>query len=304
MASPLVSFQNVSKAFGSKTAVRDLSFTVERGEIFGLLGPNGAGKTTTLRMLLGLVTRDAGAIEIFGGALDEGKKDRIGYMPEERGLYNQMRMWDCLIYFARLKNLSAQQAQTRVKAWLQRLDLWEHRAKKFQELSRGLAQKAQLLAAVVHEPELLIVDEPFANLDPVNVQAGQALMREWRAQGRAVILSSHQLHLVERVCDRILLMDQGRARLYGSLAEIQRAFAPQAVLVRGRADFATLPHVIAAREKQEGWQLTLSNAVTPSEWLRQIAQREDVVLERFEIATAPLDEIFLQLVRSGVEIEK
>lgn len=300
MAPPLVSFQNVSKAFGNKSAVRELSFTVERGEIFGLLGPNGAGKTTTLRLLLGLLTVDAGTIEIFGGALDEGKKDRIGYMPEERGLYNQMRVWDNLIYFARLKNLSAQEAQTRVAAWLHRLDLWEHRAKKFQELSRGLAQKAQLLAAVVHEPELLIVDEPFANLDPLNVQAGQALMREWRAQGRAVILSSHQLHLVERMCDRILLIHHGRARLYGPLHEIQRAFAPHAVLVRGRGAFAALPYVIDAREKPEGWQLTLSDAITPTEWLRQMAQRNDVLLEHFQIASAPLDEIFLHLVRNDI----
>ncbi|MBI4674677.1 MAG: ATP-binding cassette domain-containing protein [Chloroflexi bacterium] len=293
----IVSFQHVSKTFGSKTAVNDLSFTVERGEIFGLLGPNGAGKTTTLRMLLGLLAPDDGDVHVFGGALDERKKDRIGYMPEERGLYSQMRVWDCLVYLARLKNLSTAQAHTRVENLLKRLELWEHRAKRIHQLSRGLAQKAQLAAALAHEPDLLIVDEPFANLDPVNVQLGQELVREWRAQGRSVILSSHQLHLVEMLCDRILLMQEGRAILYGSLREIQRAFAPNAVQVRGRGDFSKLPHVTAASENAGVWQLTLAAAVTPTEWLRQVALCNAVTLEHFQIAAMPLDEIFVRLVR-------
>lgn len=298
MAQPIVSFQNVSKSFGAKRVVEDVSFTVARGEIFGLLGPNGAGKTTTLRMLLGLLTPDAGTIELFDGALDDKKKDRIGYMPEERGLYGQMRVWDCLVYFARLKNLSSAQAQTRVEFLLKRFELWEARAKKIQDLSRGMAQKAQLIAALAHKPDVLIVDEPFANLDPVNIHLGQEIMREWRAQGRTVILSSHQLHLVETLCDRILLLHQGRVVLYGALREIQRAFSPNMIHVRGRGDFANLPHVTSATERDNTWHLGLANVITPSEWLREIAARDDVTLEHFQIAAPPLDEIFVQAVRA------
>jgi len=175
---PLLSIDSVSKSFGDQAAVRDLSFTVEPGEIFGLLGPNGAGKTTTLRMVLDLFKPDSGTIEVFGGPIDEHKKDRIGYMPEERGLYDDLKLTDCLHYLGTLKGLGRRQAKTRVEAALKRFDLWDHRKKKVEKLSRGMAQKAQIIAATLHDPDLLIVDEPFANLDPVNVELVKTTLRE------------------------------------------------------------------------------------------------------------------------------
>ena len=293
---PLLLIDSVSKSFGDQAAVRDLSFTVEPGEIFGLLGPNGAGKTTTLRMVLDLFKPDSGTIEVFGGPIDEHKKDRIGYMPEERGLYDDLKLADCLHYLGTLKGLSRREAKTRVEAALKRFDLWDHRKKKVEKLSRGMAQKAQIIAATLHDPDLLIVDEPFANLDPVNVELVKTTLDEMRARGKAVIMSSHQLHLVEAMCDRIVLINKGERIVYGTVREVKQQFAGNEVLVAGEGDFASLPGVAATGRVNGLWRLTMSGEVTARDLFRTLAARSDLTIEHFEVALPSLAEVFLRAV--------
>ena len=217
-----VEVSHLAKRFGDTQAVADVSFSVEPGGIFGLLGPNGAGKTTTIRLMLDIFRPDAGTASVLGGPMTEAKKNRIGYMPEERGLYQDAQLEGCLVYLATLKGLSQAEARERLSVYLDRFDLAQHRRKKVKELSRGMQQKAQIISTVLHGPELLIVDEPFSGLDPVNTQLVKELMVELHRQGTTIIMSTHMLHQVEELCDRILLIDHGRNVLYGELAQIRR----------------------------------------------------------------------------------
>jgi len=302
----ILALHSISKTFGTQVAVNDLSFTVEPGEIFGLLGPNGAGKTTTIRMALDLFKPDSGTIEVFGGPLTDRLKDRIGYMPEERGLYDDMELQDCLSYLGQLKGLSRAEVRTRVEAALNRLELWEHRKKKIEKLSRGMAQKAQIIAATLHTPDLLIVDEPFANLDPVNIELVKQILLEMKAQGKGIIMSSHQLPLVEALCDRIVLINKGERVVYGTVRAVKEQFAGNDVLVSGHGDFANLPGVLAAtRVGLNGagpglFRLSLAQGITPSDLFRTLAAHPDFQIERFEVALPSLDEVFLKAVKTQV----
>ncbi|MFN2145170.1 MAG: ABC transporter ATP-binding protein, partial [Anaerolineales bacterium] len=216
-----VEISHVAKSFGKNQAVEDVSFAVRPGEIFGLLGPNGAGKTTTIRMMLDIFKPDRGEISVLGGEITEEKKNRIGYMPEERGLYQDIPLERCLIYFGQLKGLSAAEIAPRLESWLERFDLTVHRKKKVKELSKGMQQKAQIIATLIHEPDLIIIDEPFTSLDPVNTQMIKELLRDERDKGRTILMSTHQMHQVEELCNRILLVNKGRDVLYGPLNEIR-----------------------------------------------------------------------------------
>lgn len=297
---PIVSVRNVRKRFGQKEAVSDVSFEVFPGEVFGLLGPNGAGKTTTIRMILDIFKPDAGAVEVLGGPLTSGRKDRIGYMPEERGLYPHMRVLDCLIYLGKLKGLSGQEARRRAELFLERLELSEQRRQKIETLSRGMTQKVQVIAAVLHQPDLLIIDEPFANLDPVNAQLVREIIVELRDQAKAVIMTSHQLNLVEALCDRIALIYQGRVVLAGSVAEVRRRFARNILHISGSGHFEQLPGVIQAeRRTASDWYLTLAPEANPQKILQTIVANGHFVVDRFEMALPTLDEIFVQVVRSA-----
>jgi len=290
---------SVSKTFGKKAAVVDLSFQVEPGEIVGLLGPNGAGKTTTLRMALDLIKPDTGHIEIFGSRLSEHHKDRLGYMPEHAGLYADMRLRECLVYLGTLKSLSSREAGRRVDLELKRLGLYDDRKKKLSQLSAGMYQKAQIIAATLHDPDLLMVDEPFANLDPINAQIIKETLRGFRARGKSVIMSSHQMHLVEELCDRIVMIHQGRRVLYGPVRDIKLQFAEPAVWLSGRGVFTNLPGVVRTEQHPEGWKLHLDGASTSADLLRAIALRPDLSVERFEVALPSLDEVFIRVAGPG-----
>ena len=294
----LLSLTSISKSFGDQIVVSDLSFTVEPGEIFGLLGPNGAGKTTTIRIALDHFKPDSGAVEILGGQMDERRKERIGYMPEERGLYDEMELFDCLRYLAMLKGLARREAGSRLEAALQRLELWDHRKKKIEKLSRGMAQKAQIIAATLHDPDLLIVDEPFANLDPMNIDLVKNILLDMKARGKGVIMSSHQLSLVEALCDRIVLINKGRRIVYGPVREVKKQFAKNEVLVAGAGDFARLPGVTAAaRVGSAGlYRLTLNDDLAARDFFRTLAARADLTIEHFEIALPSLNEVFITAV--------
>ena len=303
MATVVVS--HIRKRFGSVLAVDDVSFEVHGGEIFGLLGPNGAGKTTTIRMMLDIFRPDGGEIAVLGGAIDEDKKNHIGYMPEERGLYKDLKLEPTLVYLATLKGLDRATAHARLETWMRRLDLWAHRAKKVQELSRGMQQKAQLIATLVHEPDLIVVDEPFSGLDPVNTRLVKEIMEEQRQAGRTIVMSTHQMHQVETLCNRIVLIHRGRSVLYGELDRIQRDFGGNAVLVEGQGELPQIPGVTETTAQagpvngaaNGARHLALDQGTTPQDVFQFLARQTTFRVERFEIAAPSLEEIFVEVVQ-------
>lgn len=298
-----IQIDHVVKKFGSLRAVDDVSFSVEPGEIFGLLGPNGAGKTTTIRIILDIFKPDSGQVSILGGAMSEAKKDRIGYLPEERGLYQDIRLEQALTYLASLKGLTGSDARQRLDAYLERFDLAQHRKKKVKELSKGMQQKAQLIATFAHNPELVIIDEPFSGLDPVNTQMVKDLMREQRQKGVTIVMCTHQMNQVEELCDRLVLINQGKAVLYGRLEEIRRQFAGHEVLVKPVGELPKQIPGVVSRESQNGSVLLhLSQGVSPQEILRGLVE-SGVGLERFEIAMPTLDQIFIEVVQGEYKAE-
>lgn len=292
-----VSVVGLRKNFGKVRAVKDVSFEVNPGEIFGLLGPNGAGKTTTIRMMMDIFKPDSGQISILGGKLDEARKRRIGYMPEERGLYKDLGLEQTLVFLATLKGLSRGEAHERLAGWLKRLDLYEHRNKKVQELSKGMQQKAQLIATLVHEPDLIVIDEPFSGLDPVNTRLVKEIIEEQRVAGKTIIMSTHQLYQVEALCNRIVLIDHGRSVLYGEVNKIKRDFAGNAVRVQGQGNFEQVPGVLQIHRHNSAYQMTLEAGTSPQDVLRSLAGMENVRIERFEIAEPSLDDIFVSVVQ-------
>jgi ABC-2 type transport system ATP-binding protein len=291
-----VEISNLSKRFGETQAVSNVSFAVESGEIFGLLGPNGAGKTTTIRMMLDIFKPDSGSIRVFGGELDLAKKRRIGYLPEERGLYKDQKLENTLVYLATLKGLDEKTARSRLTGWLERLDLADHRQKKVQELSRGMQQKAQIIATLIHEPDLIVIDEPFSGLDPVNTRLVKQIFDEQREAGKSVIMSTHQMYQVEALCNRIVLINKGETVLYGAVNEIKRNFAGNAVVIEGRGDFDHIPGVVEIWRENSAWHLALEVGVDPQDVFRSLASREGVYIERFELAEPSLDDIFVNVV--------
>jgi ABC-2 type transport system ATP-binding protein len=293
---PAIELTHITKSFGAVKAVDDCSFAIEKGELFGLLGPNGAGKTTAIRVMLDIFKPESGSVAILGGAMTEAKKDRIGYMPEERGMYQDIPLDRCLAYLGSLKGLNQSEVRQRSEAYLERFDLAAHRHKKVKELSKGMQQKAQVIATLLHRPDLLIVDEPFSGLDPVNTQMIKDLLREQRQAGVTIVLCSHQMHLVEELCDRIVLIDHGKVMLYGELAEVRRAFASNAVLVKAGRELPALPGVERVEPLNGAVKLHLAPGVQPQEILRALVA-QNVPLEQFEIAIPTLDEIFIQVVQ-------
>lgn len=290
-----VEISHISKSFGSLKAVDDVSFEVEKGEIFGLLGPNGAGKTTAIRVLLDIFKPDHGNVSILGGPMTENKKDRIGYMPEERGMYQDITLDRCLVYLASLKGLDPMVAQQRMSAYLERFDLLTSKHKKVKELSKGMQQKAQLITTLIHEPELIIIDEPFSGLDPINTQMVKDLLREQRDKGVTILMSTHQMHQVEELCDRIVLIDHGRTVLYGHLEEIRRQFSGHAVIVGTSNPLPALPGVLQIEPHNSAYRLNLAPSTSTQEVLRSLVDH-GVQVDQFEIAAPTLDEIFIRVV--------
>jgi ABC-2 type transport system ATP-binding protein len=293
-----IEVSHVAKSFGATQAVADVSFAVHRGEIFGLLGPNGAGKTTTIRLILDIFKPEKGTVSILGGAMTEAKKDRIGYMPEDRGLYQDIALERCLTYLAMLKGLSKGDAQQRLEDYLERFDLSAHRKKKVKELSKGMQQKAQIINTVLHHPELIIIDEPFTALDPINTQLVKDLMQELRNQGTTIVMSTHQMHQVEEMCDRIVLIDEGRDVLYGNLEQIRRQYSGNAVWVRAVGTLPPLAGVETISNHNGTTKLMLMKDTSPQDVLNTLVA-EKVILEKFEIAIPSVSEIFIRVVEEG-----
>ena len=298
---PSVELSHISKSFGTLKAVDDVSFSVEKGEIFGLLGPNGAGKTTAIRVLLDIFKPDSGSVSILGGSMDEAKKDHIGYMPEERGLYQDIPLDRCLVYLGTLKGLTPMEAQDRISTYLVRFDLEASRHKKVKELSKGMQQKAQLISTLIHEPELLIIDEPFSGLDPINTQMVKDLLREQRDKGVTILMSTHQMHQVEELCDRIVLIDHGRTVLYGGLEEIRSQFAGHAVIIGTPQELPEIKGVIKKeKHNSSAYRLTLAPSTSAQDVLHTLVEA-GTEINQFEIAAPTLDEIFIRVVQDNAQ---
>ncbi len=293
-----VEISHIAKSFGAVQAVKDVSFTVERGEIFGLLGPNGAGKTTTIRIMLDLFKADHGEVSILGGPMTEEKKELIGYMPEERGLYQDIPLERCLTYLATLKGVPILEAKDRLEDLLERFDLEAHKSKKVKELSKGMQQKAQIINTILHKPELVIIDEPFTSLDPINTQLVKDVIRELCDDGTSILMSTHQIHQVEELCDRIVLIDEGRNVLYGNLDDIRRQYSGHAILVRSVGELPRLEVFEEVVQHNNVQRVILSDQTTPNAVLQDLISR-NIVLEKFEIAIPTLDEIFIKVVEEG-----
>ncbi len=283
------------KHYARVKAVDGVSFTVDRGEIFGLLGPNGAGKTTIIRTMMDIIKPDSGTISLMDQPVSEASKARIGYLPEERGLYQNYRLLECLTYLGALKGMARSDARQRATSLLAQAGLEEYAKRKVKELSKGMTQKAQFVAAIVHDPDLLILDEPFQGLDPVNTDLLKTILQEEQARGKTTILSTHNMNQVEEMCDRILLIDHGQAVLYGSLEEIKARYAEHAVLLECDALPEDLQGVQRMERHNRGYELILEADATPQSILRHLVEA-DVAIDRFEVASPPLEEIFITVV--------
>ncbi len=303
---PAVEVIDVVKAYTGKVAVDGLSFSAEAGEVFGLIGPNGAGKTTTIRMLMDIIHPDSGQVAIFGETPSQATKDRLGYLPEERGLYKKLTVIETISYLASLKGMDPRTIEAKADALLEQTGMLENKKKKVEELSKGMSQIIQLVVTIVHDPELVILDEPFTGLDPVNTERIKQLLLDLRERGKAVILSTHQMNQVEAVCDRVLMVNDGRAVLYGALDEIRAEHRGHAVIVQtgtepGAESAAEIPQVdgvVERRTHKDHVELVLDATTTPQRVLETLVEA-GVAIDRFEIATPTLHEIFIE--KAGAE---
>jgi ABC-2 type transport system ATP-binding protein len=294
----IIQVQDLVKRYGDVVAVDHLSFEVEQGGMFGLLGPNGAGKTTTIRVAMDILNPDAGSVTILG--LPPGQaKARVGYLPEERGLFRNLKVLETLVYLAELKGVARPVARKRALDLLKQIQLDDWANRKVRDLSRGMQQRLQFIASLVHDPAVLFLDEPFQGLDPVNVERIKDLMAALHREGKTIVLSTHQMNLVEALCDRIVLINRGRAVLYGPLAEIKRDYAPNAVQVRASHVPAGLPGVVEVEPENGSFNLALAEGTNPQAVLRALLDR-GVEIQAFEVAPVPLEDIFVAAV-SGEE---
>jgi ABC-2 type transport system ATP-binding protein len=291
-----LALERVSKKFDEFVAVDELSLEVRAGRIYGLLGPNGAGKTTTIRMIVNILAPDAGSILLFGQPMSERLQDRIGYLPEERGLYKKMRVGDQIRYFGELKGLSPKEAETRLDRWLERLKLSEWKNHKTNELSKGMQQKIQFITTVLHEPDLLILDEVFSGLDPVNAELMKDVLLELKAERRTIIFSTHMMSQAEELCDDICLINRSRKVLEGSLREVKRGFGRRAVALRAEGGDGALGDArLVAGVKSYGdyVEVLLAEGADAQELLRRLVEA-GARITRFEQVEPSLHDIFLQ----------
>jgi ABC-2 type transport system ATP-binding protein len=285
---------DVVKAYQGKVAVDHVSFDVKAGETFGLLGPNGAGKTTLIRMIMDILRPDSGRIEILGRPIDGETQNLLGYLPEERGLYQRQNVFDVLVFLAEIKGLPRHVARARAERYLDRVGLFETRNKKMRELSKGMQQKIQIAAVLQHEPQLVILDEPFIGLDPVNREVVLDLLNETTKRGAAIILSTHLMEQVEMLCTRALMLHQGKPVLYGTVREIKEQYADHSIRIECNRDLATHPDV----ERIAGARVVLRPGVVPEAFLASLL-RDGASVSRFERALPTLNEIFVKVAKAS-----
>lgn len=296
---PTLILDRVTKSFGDFVAVRDLSLQVRRGRIFGLIGPNGAGKTTTIRMIVNITVPDSGRVELFGQPMSTALQDRIGYLPEERGLYKKMKVGEQLRFFAELKDVTGKEADARIDKWLAKLQLTDWKQKKTKDLSKGMQQKVQFITSVIHEPDLLILDEPFSGLDPVNVEVMKDTILELKGLNKTIILSTHQMEIAEKLCDDVCMINRSRKVLDGKLRELRRSFSRNAVALRFEGGDGLLkdPELVTnVRQVGDDIEVLLVPGVSPQILLKRLVE-SDAVVSKFELVEPSLHDIFIAKVK-------
>lgn len=289
--------ENISKRFGDFYAVKNLSFNIPEASIYGLLGPNGAGKTTTIRMVMNIIIPDEGAIKILGGKMDEEMKQRVGYLPEDRGFYPKMKVGEILLFLADLKGLKRQEARKRIDFWLERFDLADWKQKKVEELSRGMQQKLQFIATVIHQPEIIILDEPFGGLDPINTKLLKDIMLEMRGKGGTIIFSTHRMEQIEMICDNICLINKAESVLEGNLNQIKKQYGKNTVVLdyEGDAGFIkNFPETDKIDDYGKFMEIKIKEQTDPQDLLNKLVGR--IKINKFEVREPSLNAIFIDIV--------
>ncbi len=292
--------KNIRKSFAEVHAVKDVSFSIETDKIYGLLGPNGAGKTTTIRMIMNIIMPDRGRISIFNQSMNDALKSKIGYLPEERGVYPKMKLLDFLKFLGELHDMPVHQAKSQAEYWLKRFDLLPMAESKVQELSKGNQQKVQLIGSFLHDPELLILDEPFSGLDPVNVDLVKEIILEFKKQGKAIILSTHMMDAAEKICDHVIMIDKGRKVLDGALDDIQQEYGHNSVQLEYGGDgevIKQLPFIEEFNDFGNFIEVRLKDGYKVNDLLKVVLDQIEIF--KVETRRSTLHEIFINLVKGG-----
>jgi ABC-2 type transport system ATP-binding protein len=293
----MLQISQVYKSYGNHPALTDVDLVVPKGVVFGLLGPNGAGKTTLIRIVNQIIEQDSGTVELDGNRLSPEDIRKIGYLPEERGLYKKMKVWDQLIYFSRLKGLSENESKIQIKSWLEKLEIASWKDKKIEDLSKGMAQKVQFIATVVHRPSLLILDEPFSGFDPVNAEIIKNEILELKEKGTTVILSTHRMESVELLCDHVAMINKSKKILDGTIREVKRSFRPEVFQISLNQLKRDLPMEWTPRLSDDAWEFTLPLAgKTPNELLSEMMDFGEVIVFKEQIPS--IEEIFIHQVQA------
>jgi ABC-2 type transport system ATP-binding protein len=294
-----ISVDRISKSYGDFVAVNELSIEVKTGSIFGLLGPNGAGKSTTIRMIVNITMPDSGQIALFGRPMSAKLQERVGYLPEDRGLYKKMKVGEQLAFFAELKGLTRQEAHRRIDAWLKRIEMTGWKNKKWEELSKGMQQKVQFVSTILHSPDLVILDEPFSGLDPISAGLLKEIVQELKENNKTIIFSTHLMEQAEELCDEICLINHGRKVLGGPVREIKRGFGWRYVAIDGENYEPTLKNNPLVKEfspNRDHTEIILQDGADPQSLLRQLVA-DGARLTRFEMVAPSLNEIFIESVK-------
>ncbi|MGY3715071.1 ABC transporter ATP-binding protein [Sutcliffiella cohnii] len=297
----ILTVNQLAKSFKEKTVIRDISFTVHKGEIMAILGPNGAGKSTTIRNIMGIMLPDEGSIQFHTHTGKVIPRHKIGYLPEERGLYKNVKVLDLLLYFAELKDYPKQKAKERALAYLEKFDLKGKEKSPIEELSKGMGQKVQFIASIIHEPELLILDEPFSGLDPVSQDVFKQEIKTLAQNGTAILLSSHQMNLVEELCDRLFMIHKGSKVIYGSISEVKEQYANFKCTIKGRNELnelQSLPNVTSAEQNGDVSILYLEKNVHIPAWLKYIP--EHISIQELSVDRISLHEIFIGIATNNL----
>jgi ABC-2 type transport system ATP-binding protein len=288
--------KELTKSFGKIKAVDHVSFTVPEGSVFGIIGRNGAGKTTTIRMMMNIYIPDSGEVILRGTKIGQEFKDKAGYLPEERGLYKKMKVWDTLLYFAELKGKTGREIERKANYYLKKFELFDRKNSKLEDLSKGNQQKIQFITTILHDPEFLILDEPFSGLDPINTDILKEIILDLKSQGKIIILCTHLMDFAERLCDHIALIEKGKLILQGSLSEIKSRFAKNNILISCKEDIMFLKDLgIAESIIDNGNEkiIKLKNGSEPQEILRQLVQR-NIKIKKYAADEISLHEIFIE----------
>lgn len=297
----IIEIKNVTKKFNGVTAVDNLSFIAESGKIYGFLGPNGAGKTTTIRMIMGIIKPDSGEIKVFGDKISEQNKGQIGYIPEERGLYKKYKVIDLLMYFARLKGMNYTEASKNIDIWLDKVNLKDRANNKIEELSKGMQQNIQLIVSLINDPNLVILDEPFVGLDPINARNMKDIILKLKESGKTIIFSTHQMNEAERLCDHIFLINKGKKLIDSSILEVKKKYSKNFVTVEFKNKMPDLKGIsIIKNLYYEGnkVEIELIKNADSNKLLELLLEKEDI--KKYEISESSLESIFVEVVTNEI----